>query len=141
MREAKADAKAKPASAGQSATELMKKVMTVGVGTLFLSEDGLRGLVGDFKLPTELIGAILEAANKTKKEFLQGLSQDVIKQISDRVDPMAFLSEFLTKNEVELKISIGVKQKDKDKVKERDKDPGSRARKASVSDSGSGPVD
>jgi biotin synthase-related radical SAM superfamily protein len=103
----------KTQSAATGASELMKKVMTIGVGTLFLSEEGIRGLVGDFKLPTELIGVILEAANKTKKEFLQGLSQDVIKQISERVDPMAFLTEFLSKNEVELKISIGVKPKDR----------------------------
>ncbi len=110
--------KEKPNAAAQAvagASELMKKVMTVGVGTLFLTEEGLRGLAGDFKLPTELLGVILEAANKSKKEFLQNLSQDVLNRISDKVDPMAFLQEFLAKNDVELKISIGVKPKNRDR--------------------------
>ena len=50
-------------------TDLMKKMLTVGVGTLFLTEESLRGLVSEIKLPKELLGGVLESANKTRKEF------------------------------------------------------------------------
>jgi hypothetical protein len=89
--------------------DLMKKVLTVGVGAVFLTEESLRALVSEWKLPKEVIGAILEGAGKTKNEFMQSLSQDVFSKIVDKVDPLALLTEFLTRNEVELHVKIGIK--------------------------------
>lgn len=86
------------------AAELMKKVLTVGVGALFLTEESLRALVSEFKLPKELLAAVLDSAAKTKNDFLRTLSTDVISRVADKVDPAAVLQELLTKNEVELSI-------------------------------------
>src|SRR6478672_7680404 len=93
------------------AAEMMKKVLTVGVGAIFLTEDALRGLVSEFKLPKELLGGILESARSTKNEFLQSLSQDVLSKITDKVDPAALLQEFLGKNEIDLQIKVRFKPK------------------------------
>ena len=89
--------------------DLMKKVLTVGVGAVFLTEESLRALVSEWKLPKDVISAILEGAGKTKNEFMQTLSQDVFSKIVDKVDPLALLTEFLTRNEVELNVKIGIK--------------------------------
>ena len=91
--------------------EMMKKVLTVGVGTIFLTEEALRGMVSEWKLPKEVISAILESSRKTKNEFVQALSQDVFARIVDKVDPMALVQEFLSRNEIELNIRIAVKPK------------------------------
>ena len=99
------------------AAEVMKKVLTVGVGAIFLTEESLRGLVGDLKVPKELLGGILESANKTKNEFLQNLSKDVLARVTDKVDPRALLQEFFERNEIELNMRISFKQK-KDAPKE-----------------------
>ena len=96
------------------AAEMMKKVLTVGVGALFLTEESLRAMVTEFKLPKELLGGIFESANKTKKEFLQNLSKDVLSRVTDKMDPVAFLEEFLHKNEVELHIKVGFKPRAKE---------------------------
>jgi len=93
------------------AADLMKKVLTVGVGAIFLTEDALRGLVSEFKLPKEVLGGILDSAHKTKNEFLQNLSKDVLARVMEKVDPAAVLQEFLTKNEIDLQIKINVKPK------------------------------
>lgn len=87
----------------------MKKVLTVGVGAIFLTEESLRALVSEWKLPKEVIGAIVDSAAKTKNEFMQTMSQDVFGKIVDKVDPLALLTEFLTRNEVELHVKIGIK--------------------------------
>jgi hypothetical protein len=92
-----------------TAAELMKKVLTIGVGAIFLTEESLRGLTGDFKVPKELLGGILDSAQKTKKDFLQSLSQDVMSRISDKVDPRALLEEFFQRNEIELSMKIRFK--------------------------------
>lgn len=98
------------------AAEMMKKVLTVGVGAIFLTEESLRALTGDFKLPKELLGGIIESAAKTKNEFLQSLSKDVLSRVSEKVDPRALLEEFFQRNEIELNVKISFKAKDKDKT-------------------------
>jgi hypothetical protein len=95
------------------AAEMMKKVLTVGVGAAFLTEDVLRGMVSEFKLPKELIGGILEGAGKTKNEFLQNLSRDVLSRVTEKLDPQALLHEVLEKNEIELHVKISFKPKDR----------------------------
>ncbi len=88
------------------ASEMMKKVLTVGVGTLFLTEEALRGLVSEFKLPKELLSSVLESASKTKDEFLGSLSRELMARVSDKVDPRALLDEILSKHQIELSVKI-----------------------------------
>jgi hypothetical protein len=98
--------------------EMMKKILTIGVGTVFLTEEALRGMASEWKLPKELINALLDSSRKTKNEFFQLLSQDVFSKIADKVDPIAFLEEFITRNEIELNIKVGIKPR---QPRERDK--------------------
>ena len=98
--------------------DLMKKVLTVGVGAVFLTEESLRAMVSEWKLPKEVIGAILESSRKTKNEFMQSMSQDVFSKIVDKVDPLALLTEFLTRNEVELHVKVGIKPRARSGEKE-----------------------
>mgnify|MGYP003343917446 CR=1 FL=1 len=92
------------------AADLVKKALTVGVGALFLTEESVRGLVSEFKLPKELLTGILEGANKAKNEFLQNLSSDVLSRIQDRIDPKALIEEILRDNEIDLHVKISLKQ-------------------------------
>lgn len=95
------------------AADLMKKVLTVGVGALFLTEESLRALVQDFKLPKELLTAVLDSANKTKNEFMRTLSQDVIARVADKVDPTAMIQDLLARNEVEFTVKVNFKPRAK----------------------------
>jgi hypothetical protein len=93
------------------AAELMKKVLTVGVGALFLTEESLRALVSDFKLPKELLSAILDSANKMKGDFLKHLSEDLISQLMSQVDVSKLLKELAIENEIEFKVLVNLKPK------------------------------
>ena len=97
------------------ATDFVKKVLTVGMGTLFLTEESLRGMVSEFKLPKELLAGILESANKTRREFLGNLSQELMGRVSDKVDVQALVDEILEKNEIEVNMKISFKPKDQPK--------------------------
>lgn len=97
------------------AAELVKKALTVGVGAVFLTEENLRNMVSDFKLPKELISSLLESAGKTKNEFFQKLSSDILERISKHIDPPALISEFFQDNEVEFVVKVRVKPKPKSK--------------------------
>ncbi len=88
-----------------------KKIMTVGVGTFFLTEDSLKSMISEFKLPKEMMGTILEGAKNVRHEFMQNVVQEVMSKVSDKMDPAAVLAEFLRKNEVTFEVKIKVKEK------------------------------
>lgn len=90
------------------ATDFIKKVLTVSVGTLFLTEEALKNLVTEFKLPKELVAGLLDSANKTKKEFFAKLSEDTIGKVVNQADFSKLVDEFFKKNDVEFNIKVRV---------------------------------
>jgi len=107
------DEKVSDKAAGK-AIDLIKKAITVGVGAAFLTEESLRAMVSELKLPKELIQGLLSNANQSKNEFLQKLSSDVLERIQSRVDLPALVQEVLEKNEIELSVRIKFHPKKKD---------------------------
>ena len=95
------------------ATELVRKLLIVGVGTVFLTEESLRTLISDFKLPKDLIAGILESASKTKNEFLSKLSSDLLDRAMEKVDIQSQVQEILEKNELDLQIKLNFRPKKK----------------------------
>jgi len=88
------------------AADLVKKVLTVGVGAAFLTEESLRALVSEIKLPKELISGILESANKSKNEFLSKMGTEVVDRVTARVEPDQLIREIIEKNELEFSIRL-----------------------------------
>ncbi len=101
------------------ATELVQKILTVGVGSIFLTEQSLRSLVSELKLPKEFLTGILESAAKTKNEFLSRLSNDVLDRVMGKVDPKDLVQEILSKNELELHVRLSFKPKKKQEEDEQ----------------------
>jgi hypothetical protein len=59
------------------ATDFMRKALVAGAGALFLTEEGIRSLVGELKLPKELIGTLLAQADRTKQDVVRVLGEEV----------------------------------------------------------------
>jgi len=57
--------------------ELMRKAAFAGLGALFMTEEGIRSLAGQLKLPKEALGFILSQAERTKDEVGRVLSDEV----------------------------------------------------------------
>ena len=96
---------------GARAGDLLKKAITVGLGAAFLTEEGIRSLVGELKLPKELVTNLLQQANSTRSEFLGKFSQEVLEKIQSKIDPVELVTEVLRKNDIELTIKIKVNPK------------------------------
>ena len=91
------------------ASDFLKKVLTAGVGAVFLTEESVKALVSEFKLPKEIVVSLIESANRTRREFLQNMSEDVMNRIITKVNVQELLEEFLRKNEVDLHVRIRFK--------------------------------
>lgn len=100
-------------TATQKAADLVKKALTVGVGAAFLTEESLRAMVGELKLPKELIGGLLSTANQTKNEFFSKLSKELIERIQEKVDIAELTQEVLRNNDIEFTVKVKVTPKDK----------------------------
>lgn len=96
---------------GSKAGDLLKKAITVGIGAAFLTEESIRALVGELKLPKELVTNLLAQANSTRSEFLGKFSQEILEKIQSKIDPVELVTEVLRKNDIELTIKIKVNPK------------------------------
>lgn len=57
--------------------DFVRKAAVAGLGAVFMTEEGLRGLAGQMKLPKEVLGAILSQADKTKTDVTRIVSDEV----------------------------------------------------------------
>ncbi len=57
--------------------ELVRKVAVAGLGALFMTEEGIRSLAGQLKLPKEALSFIINQAEKTKDEIGRVVSEEL----------------------------------------------------------------
>ncbi len=57
--------------------ELVKRAAVVGLGALFMTEEGIRSLAGQLKLPKEVLGFIVSQAEKTKDDIGRIVADEV----------------------------------------------------------------
>ncbi len=57
--------------------DIVRRAVLTGVGALFMTEEGIRNLVGDMKLPKDAIGFLLAQAEKTRTEVARVVTQEV----------------------------------------------------------------
>lgn len=57
--------------------ELVRRAAVAGLGALFMTEEGIRTLAGQVKVPKELLGLIVSQAEKTKEDIGRVISEEV----------------------------------------------------------------
>lgn len=57
--------------------EIVRKVAVAGLGAVFMTEEGIRNLAGQLKLPKEALTLVLGQAEKTKDEIGRVLSEEL----------------------------------------------------------------
>ncbi len=93
------------------AAEMIRRALTVGIGAIFLTEESLRSLMSEFKLPKEILSGLLESAGKTRKEFLDRFSQDLLTRVMDRVEPEELMRKILDDYEFKFDVRVTLNRK------------------------------
>ena len=57
--------------------DIVRRAVLTGVGALFMTEEGLRNLVGEMKLPKDALAFLLSQADKTRGEVARVVTQEV----------------------------------------------------------------
>jgi hypothetical protein len=91
--------------------EMIKRVMSVGLGAAFMTEESIRNALGDIKLPKEVLTTILQGASRSKEDFLNKIGNETIKLIS-KIDFVKEASRFVEEHKFHISADIEVVKKD-----------------------------
>lgn len=92
-------------------SEIVRKVMSVGLGAAFMTEESVRSALGGINLPKEVLTAILQQANRSKEEFLNRIGNETIRLIS-KIDFVKEASRFVEDHKFRIQAEIEVVKKD-----------------------------
>ncbi len=90
--------------------EMLKKVMSVGLGAAFMTEESVRSALGGLNLPKEVLTSILHGANRSKEEFLNKVGNETIKLMS-KIDFVKEASRFVEEHKFRINAEIEVVKK------------------------------
>jgi len=92
--------------------DALKRVISVGVGAAFLTEDMIRSYLQDIKLPKEVLQLLLQQAGKSKDELLDRIGNETMKIIS-KIDFVKEASRFVETHKFKVSAEIEVIKKTK----------------------------
>lgn len=89
----------------------LKKLISVGVGAAFLTEEAIKNMVGDIPLSKDMVSGLLQQAKNSKEEFIKSIREEVVKSLKS-IDPKALLHEVLNEYDLEVKAKVKFKRKE-----------------------------
>jgi hypothetical protein len=75
-------------------SDILKKVISVGVGAAFMTEDVVKKTLQDLPISKEILGSLLSGAANAKADFMKSINTEV-RDWFEKVDPKTILEEVL----------------------------------------------
>ena len=100
-----------------SLSDVVKKLVTSGLSSPFLSEEQLKSYLSGLNLPKEVITQILRGANKSKQELVQKVGGEFSKLIQ-KIDIVKEIKTVLREHKISIQADIEFVPKNKDKESE-----------------------
>ncbi|EQC51404.1 hypothetical protein [Bacteriovorax sp. DB6_IX] len=91
--------------------DVIKKVVSIGVGAAFMTEESVKNILGDLPLPKDIVNGLLQNAKNSKEEFITSMKEEVGNHLS-KVDPKKLLEEVLQEYDVEVNAKFSFKKKE-----------------------------
>ena len=93
--------------------EAVKRALYMGLGAVFMTEEGIRNAVMDMKLPKDALSALIASADKARQELMRTVADEVGKVLtSARMREQ--IVKVLTGLSVEVKAEIRLKDASKE---------------------------
>lgn len=98
--------------------DMVKRVIGVGLGAAFMTEESVRSALGDIKLPKEVLTNILQGASRSKEEFINKIGNETIKLIS-KIDFVKEASRFVEEHKFHISADLEIVKKDPRRLHEQ----------------------
>lgn len=106
------DRQGRPSGPAGFVPEFVRRMAVAGLGALFMTEEGIRNLAGQLKLPKEAMGFILGQAEKTKDEITGAITDELRRFLQSEKLRDEFL-KLMSGMTVEIKAQIRLVPSDK----------------------------
>lgn len=97
--------------------EVIKKVMTLGLGAAFMTEEHIRSQLSDLKLPKEVLNTVLQGASKSKDELMNRVGNETIRLIS-KIDFVKEAARFVETHKFKINAEVEVIKKNDSSAKD-----------------------
>ncbi len=91
--------------------DMLKRVVSVGLGAAFMTEESVRTALGGLNLPKDVLQSILQGANRSKEDLLNKIGNETIRLIS-KVDFVKEASRFVEEHKFRIQAEIEVVRKE-----------------------------
>lgn len=91
--------------------DVIKKVVSIGVGAAFMTEESVKNTLGDLPLPKDIVNGLLQNAKSSKEEFLASMKEEVSNHLS-KVDPKKLVQEVLEDYDVNIEAKLSFTKKE-----------------------------
>ncbi len=93
---------------------IIKKVVSVGIGAAFMTEESVKKILEDLPLPKEILTGLVQNAKGAKEDFTNGIREELRNYLS-KVDASKIATDILDKYDVEVEAKFKFKKKDRAK--------------------------
>jgi hypothetical protein len=90
---------------GLKIADIIKRVVSVGVGAAFMTEDSVKTLLSELPLPKDIVNGLIQNAKGAKEEFLDSLQTEIRRHLST-IDPKLYLDEIINNYEFEIDAKV-----------------------------------
>ncbi|RPJ68992.1 MAG: hypothetical protein EHM20_16870 [Alphaproteobacteria bacterium] len=90
--------------------DIIKKVVSVGVGAAFMTEESVKKILDDLPLPKDIITGLVHNAKGAKEDFTKGIREELRTYLS-KVDASKIMTDVLDKYDVEVEAKFKFKKK------------------------------
>ncbi len=89
---------------------IIKKVVSVGVGAAFMTEESVKKILEDLPLPKEILSGLVQNAKGAKEDFTNGIREEIRNYLS-KVDASKIATDILDRYDVEVEAKFKFKKK------------------------------
>lgn len=93
--------------------DVIKKVVSIGVGAAFMTEDTVKGLLADLPLPKDLVSGLVQNAKTAKEDFSNSVREEIAQHLN-KVDPKKVIADVLDGYDIEVNAKFSFKKKAKE---------------------------
>jgi len=90
--------------------DVIKKVVSIGVGAAFMTEDAVKNILSDLPLPKDIVSGLLQNAKTAKLDFTDGIRKE-IRDYLTKVDLEKFVETTLENYDFEVNAKVSLKRK------------------------------
>ena len=91
-------------------SDIFKKVVNTSVNAAFMTEDAIKGVLGELPIPKDIVNGLIQNAKASKEEFVESIKNE-FKSYLDRVDLTSEIDKVLENYDIEVNAKIKFNKK------------------------------